>query len=121
LSKNLKEIVKKIQFTRDLTVEDVAHSIGYSRVHLTKEMKKEDSPLIEILLAKYKDIDEKIAIDYEKEAMAKDLIQLKAIVRVLRGQVAKLVAKDSGQELEDVLDEQDRDTIVNIKDLANAK
>jgi hypothetical protein len=40
-----------------LTIEEVAKSIGYSRVHLTKEMKKEASPDMErILIDKYKAI-----------------------------------------------------------------
>lgn len=39
-SKTLKEIVKEIQHKKEWTIEQVAISIGYSRVHLTKEMKK---------------------------------------------------------------------------------
>lgn len=57
MSKNLREIVREIQFKKDWTIEQVAESIGYTRVHLTKEMKKDASPLIaDLLIEKYKDI-----------------------------------------------------------------
>jgi hypothetical protein len=37
-----------------MTIEQVAESIGYSRVHLQKEMKKQgESPLQQLLLARY--------------------------------------------------------------------
>jgi hypothetical protein len=57
-SKSLKEIVKELQFLKKWTVEQVAESIGYSRVHLTKEMAKtgENDHLKKLLLDKHKDI-----------------------------------------------------------------
>lgn len=53
----LKEIVKKIQFHTDLTIEQIAKSINYSRVHLSKEIKKGQNETIEkLLFEKYPDI-----------------------------------------------------------------
>lgn len=43
MSKKLRRIVKKIQYDNDWTIEEVAQSVGYSRVHLQREMKKQDS------------------------------------------------------------------------------
>jgi transcriptional regulator with XRE-family HTH domain len=54
LAKSLKDIVKEIQFRKNWTVEQVAGSIGYSRVHLTKEMSKGNNPsLIKLLFEKH--------------------------------------------------------------------
>lgn len=50
MSKKLRRIVKKIQYDNDWTIEEVAQSVGYSRVHLTREMKKEDSLEMEKVL-----------------------------------------------------------------------
>jgi hypothetical protein len=47
----LKDIVRKIQFSKDLTIAQIAESIGYSRIHLQKELKKErPSATVEKLL-----------------------------------------------------------------------
>ena len=44
MHKTLRHIVSEIKFHKSWTVEQVAKSIGYSRVHLQKEMnKKEDN------------------------------------------------------------------------------
>lgn len=57
MSKELRQMVKKIQFERGLTIEEVAESVKYSRVHLQREMKKEgDSPVIDILKEKYRGV-----------------------------------------------------------------
>lgn len=57
MSKQLTQMVKKIQFEKELTIDEVAKSINYSRVHLQREMKKEGaSPVIDILRNKYKDV-----------------------------------------------------------------
>lgn len=53
----LEQLVDKIKYLKSWTTKQVAESIDYSRVHLTKEMKKEESPrFIELLLNKHKDI-----------------------------------------------------------------
>ena len=57
MSKRLRQIVKKLQFEYNWTVEKVAQSVGYSRVHLTREMKKDDSTEIEkVFEVKYGDM-----------------------------------------------------------------
>lgn len=56
MSKNLTQIVKEIQFLKNWNVTQVAKSINYSRVHLSKEMKKDNEQIKELLLAKHKDI-----------------------------------------------------------------
>lgn len=57
MSKELKEIVKKIQFAKDWSMEQVASSIDYSRVHLAREIKKkEKSELEDKLIEKHKDV-----------------------------------------------------------------
>jgi hypothetical protein len=58
MSKRLKELVEKIKYLSEYkTVEAVAGSIGYTRAHLTKEMKDEkESDLEKLLMEKHKDI-----------------------------------------------------------------
>lgn len=64
----LREIVKEIQYKKKMTVEQVAESIGYSRVHLTKEMKKgENGPLLKLLLDKHGDILQNVSREEMKE------------------------------------------------------
>jgi hypothetical protein len=56
VSNKLRQIVKEIQFKKDLTIEQIAQKAGYTRVHLTKELKKESSPKVEAkLLEVFKD------------------------------------------------------------------
>lgn len=40
MANKLKDTVNKLQYLLKMTVEEVAMSIGYSRVHLTKQMNK---------------------------------------------------------------------------------
>ena len=58
MAKTLRYIVKEIQLKRNWTVEEVAESIGYSRVHLTREMQKktENETLKQILLKEHNNI-----------------------------------------------------------------
>lgn len=54
MSNGLKDLVEEIQFRKKWTVAQVAESIGYSRVHLTREYKKQGrSELEDLLLAKH--------------------------------------------------------------------
>lgn len=127
MSKTLREIVKEIQFKHNLTVEEVAFSIGYSRVHLTKEMAKTGGSLLtNMLLSKYKDViqsiegedaDKKITIDYEIESMVKDLLQVKAQVKTLLNHIARLEAREYKMEPDDVWDLLEADTKTNLRDL----
>jgi len=48
----IRALVKAVQFKLGLTVEQVAEGIGYSRVHLSNEMKKKSSPAVEQALYK---------------------------------------------------------------------
>lgn len=80
MSKELYQMVKKIQFERNLTIEEVAESVGYSRVHLQREMKKEGpSPVIDILKNKYKDVIQNVT-PAENVVTSNELIQ--AITRL---------------------------------------
>lgn len=125
MSNELSKLIDVIQFKKKLTLEEIADAIGYSRPYLNnaKLSGGKSKKLIGVLKAKYPEvlIDSKIAIDYDKESMAKDLIQLKAIVKMLRSRHAKLEAKVLGRSLEEVLEELDNDTTINIKDLVGIK
>lgn len=64
----LKDLVKEIQFRKDLTIEQIAESIGYSRVHLTKEIKKGGNKTLEdLLLKKYNEILQNVANETENQ------------------------------------------------------
>jgi hypothetical protein len=49
-SNRLRQIIKEIQYKRDLTIGQIAEFAGYTRVHLTKELKKGKSPKVEAKL-----------------------------------------------------------------------
>lgn len=49
-SNRLRQIIKEIQYKTDLTIEEIAKVAGYTRVHITKELKKESSPKVEARL-----------------------------------------------------------------------
>ena len=122
MSNKLREYVKKIQFDKDWTIEEVAKSIGYSRVHLTKEMKKESSPDIErILFEKHRSIlqsdsgvnhnDTKYVFNAETNRLISDLIeQLVAVTakqNILTPIVYELYAEHRGDMLTKVVSELD--------------
>lgn len=80
MSKELIQMVKKIQFEKELTIDEVAKSINYSRVHLQREMKKEgSSPVIDILRNKYKEVIQNVT-PVEQVNNSNELIQ--AITRL---------------------------------------
>jgi hypothetical protein len=132
MSKTLREIVKEIQFAKDWTVEDVAKSIGYSRVHLTKEMSKGDnSELKKLLLSKHADTLQNVSRSKSKgnddnetliinadlnkhlKDLTKDIVQTKATVNILKVTVAQLAATSAGKaigtmlvELQKAIDEE---------------
>lgn len=102
MSKKLTEIVKKLQFLKDWTIEDVAKSIGYSRVHLTKEMKKsESSNLEELLLVKHHGIlqnDSKNKTDIlqndSKKGISSDNVYKDEYIQSLKDQIQILKEKN---------------------------
>ena len=61
----LRELVEEIQFKKRWTIEKVAASIGYSRVHLSKEMKRPTSPLLKLLREKHNDILQNVSSNTE--------------------------------------------------------
>jgi AraC-like DNA-binding protein len=78
MSKTLRDIVKEIQFAKDWTIEQVAKSIGYSRVHLTKEMAKGDNNELKTLL-----------IDHHREILQ----------NVSKGNIRLTIGKDEFQQM----------------------
>ncbi len=80
MSNKLAEIVSDIQYLKDMTVEQVADSIGYSRVHLTREMKKEggNDEIAEMLAKKHADVLHSVTGDkgknYLKTALQKRVL-----------------------------------------------
>jgi hypothetical protein len=57
MSNTLTSLIKKIQFSKDLTIEQVAKSIDYTRQHLSREMKKGNVDIEQKLKETYKDVD----------------------------------------------------------------
>lgn len=56
MSNRIKEIVKQIQFKNDWTVAQVAESIGYSRVHLTRAIKEGSDFVEKALMDKHRSV-----------------------------------------------------------------
>ncbi len=56
MSNRIKEIVRQIQYKNDWTVAQVAESIGYSRVHLTRAIKEGSDSVEKALMDKHRSI-----------------------------------------------------------------
>ena len=126
LSNQLTILLDEIQFRKNITLEEIAETIGYSRPYLTsaKNSGRENKKLIGIIKETYSEIlqngtgkDKKITIDYDKESMVKDIMQLKALVKMLRARLAKTEAKVFQRDLDEIADEQEDDTRLNLRDL----
>lgn len=119
MSKTLRDIVKEIQFAKDWTIEEVAKSIGYSRVHLTKEMAKGNNNELKKLLieehsgilqnvsnkpgGKFNNINLSIDKDEFQREVLEQIRQTRATVNILKLTVAKLAASKVGSEIEEEL------------------
>ncbi len=56
MSNKIREIVRQIQFKNDWTIAQVADSIGYSRVHLTRAIKEGSDSVEKALMDKHRSI-----------------------------------------------------------------
>lgn len=109
MSKTLRDIVKEIQFAKDWTIEQVAKSIGYSRVHLTKEMAKgNNNELKNLLMDHHREILQNVSKGNIRLSIGKDefqhetltqLRQLKATANILLFTVAQLSATRVGEDV----------------------
>lgn len=123
MSNRLKTLVKFIQAITDQTIEQVAQSINYSRVHLTTEMITGANEGIEKLLTeKYrKEMDEffgdrdmllrEDSVDYGKrvkivdaeEMLVADSLIIKGMLRVVLRNQASIIAGQEGVPLSVVM------------------
>jgi len=102
MSNTLKQIVKNIQFVKGWSIEQVAQSIGYSRVHLNKAMNSADGngEMEELLKVKHEDILQNVSLGKEtkgggslsSEDMANKLIRIEAQQSVILGTQAEILA-----------------------------
>lgn len=129
MSNSLKEIVKFVQLKNGWTLEQVAKSVGYSRVHLTRLMKeKKKSDVEDMILKKHASLFQNdtfpksgaLIIKTEKPS-EKDFLLEKATVKALYQEVAKLSSKVFGRSIEDSLIELEQNTILILKDLQESK
>jgi 16S rRNA C1402 (ribose-2'-O) methylase RsmI len=111
MSKTLRDIVKEIQFAKDWTIEQVAKSIGYSRVHLTKEMAKGDNNELKTLLIDHHreilqnvskgNIRLTIGKDEFQQMILEEIRQLKATANVVKLTAAKIAAKVNSSNIKE--------------------
>lgn len=70
MSNILKDLVKEIQFRKNWTIEQVANSIHYSRVHLNREMKAgSNQELIDLLRSTHRDVLQNVTNDAALQAL----------------------------------------------------
>ncbi len=126
MSKRLKEIVKIIQAKRGWTQEEVAKSIKYSAVQMSRLINSPAKHEVEeILIKKFPELlqnvpPERIVIHGE-EMTEKDHLMNKAVVKVLYQEVAKLNSKVFGRPFQECLDELEQNTILVLRDLERSK
>lgn len=95
MSKKLKDIVKKLKHLKNWTVEDVAKSVDRTRVHLQKEMKAAESPIMEaLLLQKHGGILQNVASNHTEELI--EVLKAKSIEE-------KRILEHHNRVLEDVI------------------
>lgn len=118
MSKELEKIVRKIQFEKDWTIEEVAKSIGYSRVHLAREMKKTPTSELEHLLKnKFKDMFQNVSSSNGSMGNANKAIQdlqewqvrIDSTIYVLLNELAPVIAASRGKSNVSVLSEMKKD------------
>lgn len=108
----MEEIVRRIKYVKALTTEQVADSIGYSRVYLTRVMKNEGSSDLEkILTEKYKDVFQNVTLtvtqpqadaDYKKLHVKyvqslEDIVSLQKQIAVLEKQLIAALSSAAAQ------------------------
>ncbi len=125
----MREIVKTIQLKKGWNIEQVAKSVGYSRVYLSRlvnQAKKNDSEdeMIKKLTPILQNVNsggsESIMI-YSEGQTDKDYLMDKATLKAVFHQVAKLSAKVFDRKFEDCLAELEQNTILILKDLQESK
>jgi predicted DNA-binding protein (UPF0251 family) len=103
MSNKLKELIAEIQFRYDLTQDDIAKRVGYSRPYLTDAIKKgvegkildkvqREFPEVGVIPIKNTDLNKQIGIIEER------LIRLEAYATVLIDTVAQQQAAATGQQ-----------------------
>jgi transcriptional regulator with XRE-family HTH domain len=141
MTKSLRYIVKEIQLKRGWTVEQVAESIGYSRVHLTREMQKktENETLKQTLVKAHENVLSTLQNnviseqqpDYSRRSFEKTIqanlnsieesqAQLASLAVVQLNQLALIRAKLEGRPVAKVQDEINKD-IAGVKPVKNGK
>lgn len=109
MSNKLTEIVTRIKYLKKWTVEEVAKSINYSRIHLQKEMKKPtgNNQLADLLREKHKDVlgDDlnDISMGYGKVTLKDKVIAHDALFAVLVPEIASLIARHSGEPVQSII------------------
>src|SRR5690349_17201173 len=74
MSNKLTELVKKIQYLKGWTIEQVAQSIDYTRPHLSKEMKKGNDVIEKLLEQTHSDILQNVtSFEVDKDEIIKNL------------------------------------------------
>lgn len=103
MSNKLRDLVEEIQYKHKMTVAQVAKSIDYSRVHLTKEMAKDSSPLTELLIAKYGETLQNVSRETEddKSISEKSIHNLTESARMLAE--SNLILAKNSKELTDLI------------------
>lgn len=129
MSNRLREIVKIVQLKKKWTLEQVAKSISYSRVHLGRLMKADAYHEVEDILAKkYADLLQNATLPAQQNIIIptegsteKDFLLQKATTKALFQQVAKITAKVFDRPFEDCLAELEQNTILILKDLQESR
>lgn len=76
----LEQLVKEVQHRKNWRIEDVATSIGYTRPHLSREMRKDNREIAELILSKHTDIlHDVIKPVYDTDISTKDRIILQLV------------------------------------------
>lgn len=112
MSNTLKQIVKNIQFVKGWSIEQVAQSIGYSRVHLNKAMNSTEGngELEELLRVKHGEILQNVSAGKEVKGggslslgdLATLQVRSEARLTVLLEAVAEVLAGQRGLTAADV-------------------
>lgn len=106
MSNDLVVIVDRIKFLKKWTVEEVAKSIKYSRIHLQKEMKKPNgnAQLVRLLKEKHaallnNQLDDSGEV-YGKVTLRDKVTAHDALFAVLVPEIAALISRQTGEPVQ---------------------
>lgn len=122
MSNSIRKLVKDIQYTTELTLDEIADKLGYSRSYFRNEVSKGRSKsVLETIQAKFKDIiEQNVSRETQNgltnvpdvdQFLVSKMLKQDAMAEVMLGVLAELLAKQTGQSVTAILSQLERSVV----------